>query len=156
MLRENVRLVYQVINDLEYVPESVDTEDLEQIGKIALWKAIQSYDETSQYALSTCCYRTIYKDIIDYLRKHQAKKRKEVMLTKSYEHGFEDELLDSMIINEIRKHLEELDYNIFIDKVVDGLTFDELTEKYGLSKMQLRYRVQKSKQILKKNIVWEC
>ena len=159
MIINNTKLVYQVINDLEFIPESVDRDDLEQIGRISLWKAIEGYDKDSKYALSTCCYRKIYTDIVGYLRKQCAKKRSGVINVKTYETSFENELIDTMfdtmLVQELRKHLKVIDFNIFYDKVVLRLTYDELVKKYGLSKKQLRNRIEESKSILKTNVKWE-
>ncbi|WP_336786899.1 sigma-70 family RNA polymerase sigma factor [Paenibacillus sp. MMO-177] len=154
-IKNNERLVFQVINDLLFIPQSVDREDLEQIGKIALWKAMESYDESCGYKMSTVCYKAIYTDIVGYLRKSRAKKRQEVIVGEGLTDDFMEDLFGSMLIEEIRKLLTDDDFNMFLDKTIGDLTFDQLATKYGLTKMQVRYRFNKAKALLRKNITWE-
>lgn len=154
-VRENVRLVYQVINDLVYIPDGVDREDLEQIGKIALWQAIEDYDESCGYKMSTCCYKAIYRDIIAYLRRVQRKKRNGHLYDSGVEDDFTNDILNSCILAEVEDALPESSYRVFYDKVIAGMTYDDLVKKYNLSKRKLRSIVDESKQLLRDNINWE-
>lgn len=155
-IKDNEKLVFQVINDLLFIPQSVDREDLEQIGKIALWKAMLSYNESCGYKMSTHCYKAIYTDIVGYLRKSRAKKRQEIIVDGGLTEDFAEDLVGSFLIEEIRKVLSDEDFKMFLDKTVGDLTFDQMAEKYGLTKMQVRYRFNKARTTLRKTINWEA
>lgn len=157
MLEENKKLIYQVINDLKYIPEGVEIEDLEQEGMIALWKAIECYDENSSYALSTHCYRVIRGDIIDWLRKFQAIKRKDIPANneETYTTDFENEIIGNQITDEMKKYLSERDVNILVDKYVNHLSQQCLANKYNMSLSGIYKNIVRSKQILKDKMKWE-
>lgn len=156
LLLDNEKLVYRAINDLKYIPPKAEIEDLEQVGRIALWKAINSYNQDDNYALSTHCYRTIYGDVVNWLEKLQAVKRKDVYIDRSdtYYDSFEDEVIGDMLINEMKKYVSEKDVNMFIDKYVNGLTYKALAEKYPVSERTIKRRVRNTKDILKSKLNW--
>lgn len=155
-IKENEKLVQQVINDLLFIPNSVEREELEQIGKIALWKGIESYDKDCGYKESTHCYKAINRDIVDYCRKAMAKKRQAITVKGGMTSDFSDELYGSLLVEEIHKFIATDDLKMFLDKTLGDMTFDQLSEKYGLTKMQVRHKHNKTKLLLQKNIKWEA
>ncbi|MGE6227585.1 sigma-70 family RNA polymerase sigma factor [Paenibacillus chitinolyticus] len=155
LIKANEGLVHQVINDLLYIPHNIEREDLEQVGKIALWEAIQSYDENCEHKLSTHCYRKIYLEIIDYLRKSQAKKRQEIFIKGGMAEDFSEDIIGNLLMDEIKRFLPGDHSNLFFDKSVGDMTYSQLSNKYGLSNRQARYKFKKAVEILRDNIVWE-
>lgn len=158
---DNVKLVYQAINNLTFIPEGVEREELEQIGKIALFNALKSYKSNNGYSLSTHCYRFIYYQLLTYLKNPARKKRQcikvniddHTIATNSIEED-EDYTCD-ILMHEIGKYIPELDREIFFDKFVVGMTYDELSTKYNLTVKQLRGIINKSKDILQEKIKWK-
>lgn len=156
LINKNKNLVYQVINDLKYIPRGVDQEELFQIGLISLWKAIESYDKTDSYAMSTHCYQTIKSDIIDELRKHEAKKRQEVIISgKPYMDSFEDEVIGMEIITEINKYISDKSTNILVDKYMNKLSMKEISEKYNMTERGILKNITRSIKTLRNKLEWE-
>lgn len=156
-IRENVKLVYRVINDLQYIPKEVEIEDLEQVGKIALWQALEKYDENRLTTISTFCYKFIYNQIISYLRGFVADKRRPIMECVTPEqHSVEEEVLGSMLIYEIGKLLSDNEMAIFIDRHVNNLTLNEMSEKYGYAQADgVHKKLNHINKILEKGLDWD-
>lgn len=157
LFKANEKLIHQVINDLKYIPKKAEREDILQVGRIALWKSINSYDECEGYALSTHCYKGIYRDIVHFLEKVQRIKRKDIYVEQeeTFTDGIEDEIVGNLIVNEMMKHLSEQDVEIFIDKHVNKFTYPELIDKFGLSRSTLIRKVEHAKEVLQNNMKWE-
>lgn len=154
-LDSNIKLVYEVVNSLEFIPEKVAKEDLEQIGLIALWKATVSYnEEESKVAFSTHAYGLIKRDILDYCRMQTAKKRKDVIVEDRVEE-VEDEVMSTLLISKICEILPKDYSDVFISRYVDGMEYQEIMDAYGYTKRQVQYRLDKSRDTLKKELKWE-
>ncbi len=156
-IKDYEKLVYVVINDLPYVHQNAEYEDLVQVGMTALWKAIEEYNKSHHPCkLSTFCYRAIKNDILNWLEKFNAKKRKNIPIdSQTYISNFEDEVIGNQIIYEMRKYLSQKDLNLFVDRYVTDLSLRQLKEKYNLSEKTISRRLSKSKNILKTNMKWE-
>jgi RNA polymerase sigma factor (sigma-70 family) len=146
-IAENTKLVYKVIHSLEYIPNKVDWEDIEQVGKIALWEALKTYDE-DKYTLSTWCYAIIKSTILDYLRSTQALKRQDIIIEDNVMYA-EEEAMGNLMISEIEQIIGKDNTQMLVDQILNELTLQQLSEKYNLSVKQIRTRISKSKDILK-------
>lgn len=63
------------------------------------------------------------------------------------------EYTNSQIRELIAEHLHSLrDREILLDRLVDGLTFEKLAEKHGMSDRQIKTIVYKAEQILFKHL----
>jgi RNA polymerase sigma factor (sigma-70 family) len=151
--KDNIKLVYRAIYDLPFTPHNIDQEELEQVGKIALWKAIISYKQNEKYSLSTHAYRIITGDLIDYLRKTRTKKRNDnntieydTLETTAIE--IDKELFSDLIVDEIKRIAGEEDANIFLDKYLYGLPVYDLVIKYNSTTKKIRKRLEKTKFLL--------
>lgn len=155
LIKSNEKIVYKVINGLKYIPKNVETEDLVQVGRISLWTALDTYKENSNYSLITHCYKIIYSDIIDWLRKQQSKKNNnsDVMFDNNTS-CLEDDVALDMIVIEMNKYITEEDVNILVDKYVNKLTNNELAENYNLCERTICRRIKKAKIILRKKLKW--
>lgn len=157
MIQQNMKLVYQVINDLAFIPEGVEVEDLEAIGAGSLWKAIESYSEGAEYQLSTHCYRNIRGDIIQHLRKSMAQKRQErIVAEDTYLTSFEEEVVGSMLVDEVRNILNDREYNFLNSKVIQGRTIKEIAFENSLKVHQVRWVIDSAKKKLRNNLKWEA
>lgn len=121
---------------------------------MALWQSKQTYDENAGYALSTHCYRDVFSAIVTHLRTYHAAKRKGAIEAHGVCEAFEDEVIGSTLVDEIRRLIPEL-ADLFLDKHLAGLTLKELAAKYGLSERQVRYRLDKAQKALQQDLRWE-
>lgn len=63
------------------------------------------------------------------------------------------EYTNSLIRSLIAEHLHSLrDRQVLLDRLVDGLTFEALAEKYGMSDRQIKTIVYKAERILYKHL----
>lgn len=148
-LKENYNIIHAVINNLQYIPQSVDIEELEQIGLIALWKAMESYNVDITTTFQTYCYGIINRDIIDYLRKV-----KPVCLNID-DINCEGNVTDSLLTADVHRILPRLEADLIMDKYCNGYTYNELAERYNLKYKQVRYKIEKSMEKLKINLKME-
>ena len=155
MIKDNKGIVWQVINDLQYVPESVEEEDLFQIGLISLWGAIESYQEDNGYALSTHCYKLVYGDIIDYLRREQAQKRNGHIDLPTKVESFEDDVIASLIIDEIDDLLSSNNFDIFNSIYIDNSTIQETSNDLDMSSRTVSRRIRDIKNTLQEQLMWD-
>lgn len=73
-LKRHERLVYHVIKKL-FGPQHVIDEDLVQIGRIALWKAAQSFEPEKGGKFSTHAGKAIWNEFTNAKRKARYQKR---------------------------------------------------------------------------------
>ena len=148
LIEENIGLVYSIIRRLQYVPSIVDEDDLLQIGRIALWKALETYDDQTP-CFSTYAYKTIYTDIISYLRTYSAQKRQPVLLP-AIEEDFASKVEFNITFDML--DIDEEEKSIFKDKYVDRLSNKEISEKYGKSLGQVKYLIGQIKNKLREEL----
>ncbi|WDV47051.1 sigma-70 family RNA polymerase sigma factor [Clostridiaceae bacterium M8S5] len=155
-IKLNQKIIYKVIKNLNYIPNNIEFEELEQVGKIALWKAIKSYKENKNYSLSTHCYRIIYSDIIDYLRKENKKIDYTLISLKNEDSKYlVDEIVNGdMLILEMSKYISKQNVDILVDKYIYKLTYEEIATKNNVCKKTIYRRIKKSKKILKEKLKW--
>lgn len=152
LLRDNMKLVHQVIHDLEFIPQAVTYDDVFQIGMIALWGALKDYEEQDDKdTWSTYGYKRIRNEIIDNLRQYKAKKRQDIFVLDEIME-VEEEVMNNMFIYEMEKLVGKENSDMFIKKHLKKATLQQLADEYGLSVKQVRSRLEKTKQILKENI----
>lgn len=155
-IKENQNIIWQVINDLQYIPDYIDVEDLFQIGQISLWKAIMSYDEDGKYAFSTHCYTNIKGDLLNYLRDEKVEQSKKDKVTEKYEESFEDKIIDSMLIQEIKKILNDEEFEIFYDLYISNDNNKDIAEKkYNTHRSTLYRKGVIVKDKVKRKIHWD-
>lgn len=68
-IEQNKNLVWSVIH--KYYPSFVGDEDIVQIGTIALWRAIETFDPSYGVMFSTYAYKSIFNNIGTELRKRK-------------------------------------------------------------------------------------
>ncbi len=148
---ENLLLVpHTLAKYFRFFPESI-REDAIADGNIILLKCARNFDASRGFQFSTYVVRSLRMYFLDYLhRKH--KNPKEVSLSapvrsKGGNMVLSDTLFDPRSIPEpiedefITKALSilrERDREIFIDRVVSGLTLETISEKHGISKERVR------------------
>ena len=150
----NEKLVYHAVKSIKYIPERIEMEEVYQVGRMALWKAINSYnEETSVIAFSNHCIRAIQNSIIDWLRIDQRIKRKDVFINMQSESYTIDEQVEfSMLVNTMKQYVDEVNVGIFIDRNINKMNFSELTGKYKLSKVTLTKRLKETRNILQEKM----
>jgi RNA polymerase sporulation-specific sigma factor len=108
LFEKNKKLVFMVVNRMKYTSRNdinvIDTEDMEQMGLIGLWKASEKFDPNKKMKFSTYAVPTIHGEITNALRdsyghikvprpcKQMAKK-----LIKKRENGEATPTIDSVI-----------------------------------------------------------
>lgn len=152
----NKAIIYYAINSLKFVPERAEMEDLQQIGSMALWKAIETYDEELCCSFFTHCYNVIRCDLINWLEKLQCKKRQDVYIEydSTYSDNFENDVIGDMLTDEIRKHISSVEAEIFLDKHIGKLTNKEIANKYNISLSTVKRKLDRAKDVLKNNLEW--
>ena len=59
------------------------------------------------------------------------------------------------IVNTNRKYITDEDFDLFIDKHVNRLSHEELELKYSICKRTVIRRLERIRDILRDNLVWE-
>lgn len=147
-ITENIGLVYKIIRGLEYIPHQVDEDDLVQIGRIALWRAFETYKEQTP-SFTTYAYKLIYSDIISHLRMYSAQKRKNIV-KESDGRDFTDRVNLKVAIEEAG--LTEDEYKVLKSKYFDNLTYDEISDKHDISYGRVQYMLSKAKAKIKREL----
>lgn len=170
LFKDNLKLMYSAIEDLKYIPEEYkpkgkdkrDYEELEQQAKLILWEAILDYDEDIGTSLSSHCYSRVYYRLINWLEKVQAKKRKynkintDINDTQINKYAIiENELMGDLLIEEIGKHIGDMNTNILIDKYIYQYQNKELAAVYSVNEKTIRRRLKKSLCVLKNELQWD-
>ena len=167
MYLENENLVYFMAGKLHVSPNDFDYEDIISEGKLALWKAVQSFDK-KQSAFSTYACNVIKNQMCVYLNTKATRDGKVY-----YDNGVsldtpigeeEDTTLESVLdalpekditlkiyLDNLRKTEKSKSVQIFFDHF-DGMKAEELNKKYNLKgKMYCRY-LSLGRDILKERI----
>ena len=152
--QKNEKLVYQVVKSIKYIPEKIEIEEVYQVGRMALWNAINSYEEKERtVAFSTYCFRAIQHTLINWLVSHQRTKRKDVSINmQSESYTIDEEVGFSMLVDTMKKYANEVDVEMFIDKNINKMELSELTEKYKLSKVTILKRIRTVKKTMQENM----
>jgi RNA polymerase sigma factor (sigma-70 family) len=152
-LRKHKGLVYSIVNKLEFIPEGIDKEDLEQIGMLELWEAMKVVSDTEEGFSSYCCTR-IKREILDYCRKVIAKKRRKLdeFDTEPYSEGIESEVFDSIFLKNIKEKLDSKDYRMLIARYIDNCTWQEIAAGFSITVVEVKSNLQRIRRQLVKTL----
>ena len=159
LIKENEGLVYYTINRffLQTVQEYNIKEDLAQVGMMALYKAIQTY-EVGRTEFSTYAVRVIKSKMINFLQNDLYKYVAKGGLNKVHDtEGIDDDKVRERIVGRFDDHSnvetsELLDYiKNFKDerayKIVcllsEGYTYEEIGDMLDLSKQRINQIITK-------------
>ena len=165
MIEENMGLVYMTINKYYSSYAENYMEELVQIGMIALFKAIKSYDESRGIKLSTLATRVIKNDlytfVTDGIKKYNGVT--DGVCTSMYASNGEDE--DSNLLNllefeedysnvqtsEMIQFILTKDENTqtMVKMLVEGYSYSEIGNAIGVSKQRVGQMIKK----LRKEII---
>ena len=130
-------------------------EDMMQSLKMAMYRAIVSYDESKGYALSTYIYKVLYNEYCYHFRDKNLKIKytSNIVIDKN---GKSSDIFDFIaddknknidyeldkkemlnIINNYINTLEKQDRDMFIDYYFNGVKQKHLAKKYSLSQGQI-------------------
>lgn len=149
----------------------VDFEDLLQEGSMALWEAYQRYDETKNYAFSTLATHYIQTQFNAIIKARGTQKRQsnnhKVSLDEKISDGekesmekynllisehFEDDLLESLLLKEIRESLTERE-KMYLLVLIDEIKAARLAEELGISRAAVSKNLSKFKIKIEQMIV---
>ena len=163
LIEENIGIVSFTINNYFYDLRGDD--DIYQIGLIALWKAVETYEEKGA-TLKTYARNIIKNDIIKELEHRQANKRKlnnpnfTISLYEECSEGTE-QIIEKITgekniqtlqdAKEFIEGLEEVERQIIYSSV-GGLNIKEIAEKVN----QSQYLVRKSLKNIKEEMKRQC
>ena len=181
MYLENENLVYFMAGKLHVSPNDFDYEDIISEGKLALWKAVQSFDK-KQSAFSTYACNVIKNQMCVYLNTKATRDGKvyydngvsldtpidKIIQEFTKNNSFKILEIDKTITEEIKnKSLTNNTLKIYLDNLrkteksksvqiffdhFDGMKAEELNKKYNLKgKMYCRY-LSLGRDILKERI----
>ena len=174
-IEENMPLVYFVIN--RHWPDHVYDEDYIQTGRIALWRSLKHYDNSSG-RFSTYAYTAIYR-AIRRLRDNEERQ---------FPRGKIISLDDNPGLTEITKALEvqrsrsqtkvddlaflmctikSMDDIIGVDGVsykdvdtmrmwLDGMPYDDIGRRYGITRQAVGLRIKKVQKAMRKVFMSDC
>lgn len=167
MIEENMGLVYMVINRYYNSYTEHYMEELVQIGMIALFKTIKSYDESKGVKFSTLATKVIKNDlytfVTDGIKKYNGVT--DGTCTSMYASNGEDE--DSNLLNlleceqdysnaqasEIVQFILTKDENTqtMVKMLVEGYTYSEIGNAIGVSKQRVGQMVIKLRKDIQNN-----
>lgn len=110
---ENEKLVpYVVIKMIHISPNDVDFDDIMQVGRIALWKATNRYNDNIEVAFSTFAVKFIENKILTFL---QSKGEHEYRSHRMNDISLDDE--DNNLDNELASDLMNPDDEILFNHI---------------------------------------
>lgn len=167
MYLANENLIYFMAQTLYITPDDLEYEDVISEGRMGLWSAITSYDE-SKGAFSTYACNIIQRRMWAYLKSKAVRDNRMyhangISLDESINEDVNSGLLeildvapntDSMLriyLNDLRTKLTQKSVQVFFD-YFDGMSVADLNAKYNLrGKMYCRY-VALGREILRNHI----
>lgn len=161
-IKENMGLVYKVINEQYYDKKYEFTkEDMVQTGLLALYKAIQTFDEDKDIKFSTFAIKVIKNDLLkfatrDYKKYSGVINDTETSLNSTIGNdddnmnmedrlGVEEdfsELEGSELLSYIREHKSEKVVKMVM-MLSEGYTYEEVGKKLGCSKQYVNSTMKK-------------
>lgn len=160
-IKENMGLVYKVINEQYYDKKYEFTkEDMVQTGLLALYKAIQTFDENKNIKFSTFAMTVIKNDLLKFATRDYEKysgviNDTETSLNSTVSNDDDMSMEDRLGIEEDFSELEGSELLSYIrerksEKVVkmvmmlsEGYTYEEVGKKLGCSKQYVNSTMKK-------------
>lgn len=160
-IKENMGLVYKVINEQYYDKKYEFTkEDMVQTGLLALYKAIQTFDENKNIKFSTFAMTVIKNDLLKFVTRDYEKysgiiNDTETSLNSTISNDDDMSMEDRLGIEEDFSELEGSELLSYIrerksEKVVkmvmmlsEGYTYEETGKKLGCSKQYVNSTMKK-------------
>lgn len=160
-IKENMGLVYKVINEQYYDKKYEFTkEDMVQTGLLALYKAIQTFDESKNIKFSTFAMTVIKNDLLKFATRDYEKysgviNDTETSLNSTIGNDDDMSMEDRLGIEEDFSELEGSELLSYIrerksEKVVkmvmmlsEGYTYEEVGKKLGCSKQYVNSTIKK-------------
>lgn len=155
MYLKNEKLVYFMANNLHVAQTDIEYEDVISEGRLALWKAVNTFkDEEGSFSTYAC--NVIKNQMLVYLNSKGTRDNKSfrdegISLDETIDDEGKNFLSDiipvktntditlKIYLDNLRKTERAKSVRIFFD-YFDGMTAEELNEKYGLKgKMYCRY-----------------
>lgn len=147
-IRENEKLVFYTLS--KFFPERKDDEDLQQLGRIALWKCLVGFDE-AKGEFSSYAVKAIRMTILTEINKE--KRLKVPVVTMSLDEpmpvGDEPGMVGEFFCG---RNFEFVDFEGFMNRLgemknkkvkeivkmmIEGYTLRETAEKLGISKQRV-------------------
>ena len=160
-IKENMGLVYKVINEQYYDKRYEFTkEDMVQVGLLALYRAIQTFDENKNIKFSTFAMTVIKNDLLKFATRDYEKysgviNDTETSLNSTVSNDDDMSIEDRLGIEEDFSELEGSELLSYIrerksEKVVkmvmmlsEGYTYEEVGKKLGCSKQYVNSTMKK-------------
>lgn len=160
-IKENMGLVYKVINEQYYDKKYEFTkEDMVQTGLLALYKAIQTFDENKNIKFSTFAMTVIKNDLLKFATRDYEKysgviNDTETSLNSTVSNDDDMSMEDRLGVEEDFSELEGSELLSYIrerksEKVVkmvmmlsEGYTYEEVGKKLGCSKQYVNSTMKK-------------
>ena len=160
-IKENMGLVYKVINEQYYDKRYEFTkEDMVQVGLLALYRAIQTFDENKNIKFSTFAMTVIKNDLLKFATRDYEKycgviNDTETSLNSTVSNDDDMSMEDRLGVEEDFSELEGSELLSYIrerksEKVVkmvmmlsEGYTYEEVGKKLGCSKQYVNSTMKK-------------
>lgn len=139
-------------------------DDLVQVGEIAIWKALESFDKSKDVKLSTHVYNTIYFDFMNHAcseagisRGKYERLKKEDSLPHIVGHnnfeeifGKTNESKDTHLIWDEISYYAKVSQLPILELLKNGLSQSEISEELHLSRQRISRQLKDLKDVLKK------
>jgi RNA polymerase sigma factor (sigma-70 family) len=133
VLKENERIIYHLINKYKIRD---DEGEFYQEGIIALWHAMETYDE-SKAKLSTYIYKSISSKFLNIIKKEN--RQKEHLYRWIGQVTMDDLLveddfgIDPQLYKDIRQQLSKNQWRWFVHFIIKGESIREIANHYSVS-----------------------
>ena len=134
-------VIVRILYKFPYLHEEVLNDSI-----LSVWDNVKYYDNTKSSFKNWCASISRYR-AIDALRKevrHNSLSLEDVDLASNTDES------DKIFVEEVLSYLSDEDRELFIALFVEGMTYDELSKEWNVSKNALYSRVKKGRQKLNK------
>jgi RNA polymerase sigma factor (sigma-70 family) len=157
LVTNNLKLAYKIALKYYYkFKTTIDLEELQSLSYLGLVKAAKSFKADKNFAFSTYAYKSMRNEIITYFNK--VKNQNTISL---YSEFGEDLTLEDTLSSSINLEYET-EYNLKIEKLykfihgldnneqiiilyyLQGMTFEKIGNKLGLSRSQICVKYRKA------------
>lgn len=152
-------------------------DELMQVGRIGLWKALSDYDPEKNNKIETFLWMSIYRRFIDtYLRKHKTIERDGETHSFQKYSGKEDSeegsgnffvdlqtpAIDSLnhiiferVVHDIQNHPMKDTAQMVLDYYIDELGYQEIADRFGITRGGVNMRIKAFIQSYRKQLIRE-
>ena len=138
------KLVMSVARSINLISAHFDYDDLYQVGCLALFKAIQTYNVNSEASFKTYAHTCISNAIFDEVRRQKGVPTKSIddLVPSETPTGgnIEEEYIDketiTLLKNALREVLSDLEYNV-LKLYLLGLSYQEISDQLSVAKKKV-------------------